>query len=39
MGIVLLSSVVAWMLFRERLSNLNWLGIVLSLGAIALIAF
>ena len=39
MGIVLFSSLVAWMLFKERLSLVNWLGIVLSLGAIALIAF
>lgn len=39
MGIVLFSSVVAWWLFKERLSGLNWLGIVLSLAAIAMIAF
>lgn len=39
MGIVLLSSVVAAIIFKERLSVINWLGILLSLGAIALIAF
>lgn len=39
MGIVLFSSVVAWLLFKEHLSRINWLGILLSLGAIALIAF
>ena len=39
MGIVLFSSVVAWLLFKERLSKLNWLGILLSLIAIYLIAF
>jgi drug/metabolite transporter (DMT)-like permease len=39
MGIVLFSAVVAWLLFKENLSGLNWLGIILSLGAIALIAF
>jgi drug/metabolite transporter (DMT)-like permease len=39
MGIVLFSSVVAWLLFREKLSQINWLGIVLSLVAIYLIAF
>lgn len=39
MGIVLFSSVVAWLLFRERLSRINWAGIVLSLIAIFLIAF
>lgn len=39
MGIVLFSSVVAWLLFRERLSKINWMGIVLSLAAIYLIAF
>ncbi|MGZ5247373.1 MAG: EamA family transporter [Flavitalea sp.] len=39
MGIVLFSSVAAWLIFRERLSLLNWIGIVLSLIAITLIAF
>jgi len=39
MGIVLFSSVAAGILFQERLSKLNWLGIVLALAAIALIAF
>ncbi len=39
MGIVLFSSVVAWLLFKEKLSKLNWGGIALSLLAIYLIAF
>lgn len=39
MGIVLFSSLAAWLLFRERLSRINWIGIVLSLLAIYLIAF
>ena len=39
MGIVLFSSVVAWLLFKEHLTRINWMGILLSLGAIALIAF
>jgi drug/metabolite transporter (DMT)-like permease len=39
MGIVLFSAVVAWLLFKEKLSFINWLGIGLSLGAIALIAY
>lgn len=39
MAIVLFSSVVAWLLFKEKLSAKNWLGIVLSVAAIALIAF
>jgi drug/metabolite transporter (DMT)-like permease len=39
MGIVLFSSVMAWLLFKEKLGKLNWLGIGLALGAIALIAF
>lgn len=39
MGIVLFSSVIAWILFKERLSKVNWIGIVLSLIAIYLIAF
>jgi multidrug transporter EmrE-like cation transporter len=30
---------VAWLGFKEKLSAINWLGIVLSLGAIALIAY
>jgi len=39
MGIVLFSSVVAWLLFKEKLSFINWAGILLSLAAIYLIAF
>jgi len=39
MGIVLFSSVAAWVMFKERLSKINWMGIVLSLMAIYLIAF
>jgi drug/metabolite transporter (DMT)-like permease len=39
MGIVLFSSVVAWLFFKEKLSRINWLGIILSLMAIYLIAF
>ena len=39
MGIVLFSAVVAWLLFKERLSLINWLGILLSLIAIYFIAF
>ena len=39
MGIVLFSSVIALLIFKERLSAVNWAGILLSLGAIALIAF
>jgi drug/metabolite transporter (DMT)-like permease len=39
MGIVLFSSVMAWILFKEKLSVVNWAGIILSIAAIALIAF
>ncbi|NCI47136.1 EamA family transporter [Sediminibacterium soli] len=39
MGIVLFSTLVAWLLFGERLSKTNWTGIVLSVIAIYLIAF
>lgn len=39
MGIVLFSSVAAWLLFKEKLSWINWAGIFLSIAAIALIAF
>lgn len=39
MGIVLFSAVVAWILFKERLSAVNWAGILLAIGAIALVAF
>jgi drug/metabolite transporter (DMT)-like permease len=39
MGVVLFSAVVAWFLFKEKLSGKNWMGILLSLIAIALIAF
>jgi len=39
MGIVLFGTVVAWLVFKERLSWLNWTGVILSLAAIALIAY
>lgn len=39
MGIVLFSTIVAWIVFKEKLSLLNWAGIALSLLAIAMIAF
>jgi drug/metabolite transporter (DMT)-like permease len=38
-GIVLFSSVMAWLLFKERLSAINWAGIFLAIIAISLIAF
>jgi drug/metabolite transporter (DMT)-like permease len=39
MGIVLFSTIVAFIFFKEKLSKTNWLGILLALAAIALIAF
>ncbi len=39
MGIVLFSTVVAFFLFKEWLTKLNWIGIFLSIVAIALIAY
>lgn len=39
MGIVLFSTVVAWIVYKEKLSLINWAGIALSLVAIAMIAF
>ncbi|MGF2412039.1 hypothetical protein [Ferruginibacter sp.] len=39
MGIVLFSAVAAWVLFKEKLSLINWVGIVLAIAAIALIAY
>lgn len=39
MGIVLFSTLTAWLLFHEKLSKLNWLGVLLSVVAIYLIAF
>jgi len=39
MGIVLFSAVAAWLLFKERLSFINWMGIILAIAAIALIAY
>lgn len=37
-GIVLLSTLLAILLFKERLSKLNWAGVALAVAAIALIA-
>jgi drug/metabolite transporter (DMT)-like permease len=39
MGIVLFSTLVAWLLFKEALSKINWLGIALAMVAIYFIAF
>ena len=39
MGIVVFSTLVAWLLFKERLSVLNWCGVMLAVIAIALIAY
>lgn len=39
MGVVLFSTIMAWLLFRENLSRLNRIGILLAVAAIALIAF
>lgn len=39
MGIVLFSSMVAFLFFGERLSIVNWSGILLAMVAIALIAY
>ncbi len=39
MGIVLLSALLAWIVFKEHLYRLNWIGIVLSILAILMIAF
>ncbi|MFM2327524.1 MAG: hypothetical protein RIR31_1726, partial [Bacteroidota bacterium] len=39
MGIVLFSAVAAWVLFKEKLSLINWVGITLAIVAIALIAY
>ncbi|MBP6688123.1 MAG: hypothetical protein KA160_09720, partial [Lacibacter sp.] len=39
MGIVLFSTVAAFLMFKEKLTRLNWLGIILSIAAIALIAY
>lgn len=38
-GIVLVSAIGALLIFREKLSKLNWLGIGISVAAIALMAF
>jgi drug/metabolite transporter (DMT)-like permease len=38
MGIVLLSALVAWFFFHEKLSVLNWVGIVLAIVAVLMIA-
>ncbi len=39
MGIVLFSAVAAWLIFKEKLSAINWVGIALAIGAIGLIAY
>jgi multidrug transporter EmrE-like cation transporter len=39
MGIVALSAVSAGIIFKEKFTAVNWLGILLALAAIAMIAF
>jgi multidrug transporter EmrE-like cation transporter len=39
MGIVLLSTVMAWLLFKQSLSKINMLGIFMALIAIGMITF
>lgn len=39
MGVVICSAVGALIIFREKLSTINWIGILISIIAIALIAF
>ncbi len=39
MGIVLISAVIAGFVFKEHLRRINWLGIILSIISICLIAF
>ncbi len=39
MGIVLVSAVMAGFVFKEHLRNINWIGIILSIISICLIAF
>jgi drug/metabolite transporter (DMT)-like permease len=39
MGIVLFSAVAAWVIFKEKLTHINWVGIILAVAAIALIAY
>ena len=39
MGIVLFSAIAAWAIFKEKLSLLNWAGIIMAVAAIALIAY
>jgi len=39
MGVVALAALAAMLFYKEKFSTLNWLGIVLALGAILLIAF
>ena len=39
MGIVLTSAFIGWYIFKERISRNNWVGIILSIFAIYLLAY
>ena len=39
MGIVLVSALVAGLVFKENIQRINWIGIILSILAICMIAF
>jgi multidrug transporter EmrE-like cation transporter len=38
-GIVSLSALIGYFVFKEQLNKINWLGIVIALGTIVFIAF
>jgi multidrug transporter EmrE-like cation transporter len=38
MGVIVISAVVGWLMFKEKLSLLNWLGILISILAIGAIS-
>ena len=39
MGVIVLSAITGWIIFKEKLAPINWLGILLSIVAIAAITF
>ncbi|MCB9222946.1 MAG: EamA family transporter [Crocinitomicaceae bacterium] len=39
MGVIVLSALTGWLIFKEKMALANWLGIVLSIFAIAAITF
>ena len=38
-GVVVLSAIIGWGYYKEQLSKLNWLGVVLAISSICILIY